>query len=86
MSEEVCDELCEMMTDMKLKSHQIFLDTNLDPPLLWYSFVSDGEYSHKDIFFFFSYRPAPFPDGIYIVGRWCYTPFTEAKETLDSFP
>ena len=24
------------------------------------------------------------PDGMHIVGRWCSTPFIEAKETLDS--
>ena len=28
-------------------------------------------------------RP-PCTDGMHIVGRWCYTPYTEAKETLDS--
>ena len=26
------------------------------------------------------------PDGVRIVGRWCSTPCTEAKETLDSVP
>ena len=26
------------------------------------------------------------PDGIHILGWWCFTPYTEAKESLDSFP
>ena len=26
------------------------------------------------------------PDGVRIVGRWCYKPCTEAKETLDYVP
>ena len=28
----------------------------------------------------------PCPDGVHIVGRWCSTPCTEAKETLYSVP
>ena len=30
-------------------------------------------------------RP-PYPDGMRIVWRWCSTPYTDAKETLDSVP
>ena len=26
------------------------------------------------------------PDGMHIVGQWCSTPYTEAKEKLDSVP
>ena len=29
---------------------------------------------------------SPCPDGVRILGWWCYTPFKEAKDTLDYFP
>ena len=48
---EVCDEFCEITTNIKLKADKFWLDTTLNYPVLHYFFLMNDSYSHKDMMF-----------------------------------
>ena len=43
--DEICDKLCAIMENIKVKSERYFLNKTYEAPLLINSFVTDGDYS-----------------------------------------
>ena len=59
---------------------------NRSPSLLTHFISIDGSLMKSNYLLLLILDRPPCPDGMLIVERWCSTPCTEAKETLDSVP